>query len=343
MKSRSDKSKPIIRYLLAGSLTRSTVITTDGRILIDRPGGSVLNAAGGLGLWDSSVGLMAIVGSDYPAYWLEEISARGFDIEGIRQLPEEMDIRHFAAYDPDGNLNRLAPVSIFLKMNAPLPQIMLGYTPAETQLDSRNRAGKTTLRPGDVPAEYMDATAVHFCPSDFLTHSLLPGILRQGQIQTITVDPSPGYMNKVFFDEIPQVVAGITAFLPSEEEVYSLFEGKTRDLRDIAIILADYGCEYIVIKRGSRGVLLYERVSRSFWEIPAYPVQTIDPTGVGDAFCGGFLAGLRMNYDPFEAALMGSVSASFKIQGSGPFFTLEALPELVKARIEILREKSIKN
>ncbi|NLF52089.1 MAG: carbohydrate kinase, partial [Leptolinea sp.] len=67
-----------------------------------------------------------------------------------------------------------------------------------------------------------------------------------------------------------------------------------------------------------------------------------DPTGVGDAFCGGFLAGLRMNYDPFEAALMGSVSASFKIQGNGPFFTLDALPELAKARIDILREKSSK-
>jgi sugar/nucleoside kinase (ribokinase family) len=343
MKSKSEKSKPVIRYLVAGLMARSTIVTADERVSVDRPGGNVLYTAGGLGLWDSSVGLLATVGSNYPAEWLEKVSSLGFDIEGIRQLQEELDLRYFAAYDHDGNINRLAPVSIFLKMNSPLPKDLLGYVPTEGQLDSRNRPGKLTLRPGDIPAEYMDATAVHFCPLDFITHSLMPGILRQGQVQTITVDPSSGYMNKVFFDEIPQVVAGITAFLPSEEEVYSLFEGKTRDLRVIAATLADYGCEYVVIKRGSKGVLVYDHVSRSFWEIPAYPVQAIDPTGAGDAFCGGFLAGLRLYHDLFEAALMGSVSASFKIQGTGPFFTMEALPELVKARIDILREKSIKS
>jgi sugar/nucleoside kinase (ribokinase family) len=170
----------------------------------------------------------------------------------------------------------------------------------------------------------------------------MPGILRQGQVQTITIDPSPGYMNKTFWDDIPQVVTGITAFLPSEEDVYSLFEGKTRDLREMAAVLAGYGCEFVVIKRGDQGVLLYEHVSRNYWEIPAYPVTAVDPTGAGDAFCGGFLAGLRMKYDPLEAALMGSVAVSFKIQGSGPFYPMEALPELVEARLDILREKTKK-
>lgn len=342
MKSKSNTSKPVIRYLLSGKLTRSTVATSDGRVFIDQPAGSVLFAAGGLGLWDSPVGLLSTVGNDYPEDWLERISSRGFDIEGIRRLPDDIDQRHFAAYDADGNVNKMAPVSIFLKLEIPFPQNLLGFSSTDVQLDSRNRPGVLTLRPGDIPTEFFDATAAHFCPSDFLTQSLVPGILRQGQIQTITIDPSPGYMNKVFFDEISQVITGITAFLPSEEEVYSLFEGKTRDLRDISIALASHGCEFVVIKRGGKGVLVYEHVTHTFWDIPAYPVQVIDPTGVGDAFCGGFLAGLRMNYDPFEAALMGSVSASFKIQGNGPFFTLDALPELAKARIDILREKSSK-
>ncbi len=342
MKSKSNISKPVIRYLLAGELTRSTVVTTDGRVFIDQLAGNVLFAAGGLALWDSSIGLLSTIGNNYPDDWLDKIASRGFDIGGIRQLTEEVDNRHFAAYETDGKINKTAPVSIFLKMEIPLPQVLLGYSVPDTHLDSRNRPGPLTLRPGDIPDEYYDATAVHFCPSDFLTHSLVPGALRQGQIQTVTVDPSPGYMNKIFFDDIPQVVAGITAFLPSEEEVYSLFEGKTRDLRDICAALATYGCEFVVIKRGENGVLVYEHVTRTFWEIPAYPVQVIDPTGVGDAFCGGFIAGLRQTYDPFEAALMGSVSASFKVQGNGPFFPMDALPELIKARIEILREKSSK-
>ncbi|NMB55545.1 MAG: carbohydrate kinase family protein [Leptolinea sp.] len=340
MSARNEQSKPVIRYLISGLLTRSTIITTDGRIRVDQLGGSALYSAGGLGMWDTSAGILATAGNDYPIEWLESLSLKGIDTHGIRITDEPMDVRHFAAYDQDGNPDKSAPVSIFLRLEAPLPYELLGYVPREIQLDSRNRPGKFTLRSADVPDEYMDATAVHFCPTDFLTHSLMPGNLRQGQIQTITVDPSPGYMNKAFWDDIPQVIAGITAFLPSEEEALSLFEGRTRDLKEIAAALAAYGCEFVIIKRGAQGVLLYEQVSRTYRVIPAYPASVIDPTGVGDAFCGGFLAGLRLKYDPFEAALMGSVSASFKIQGVGPFYPMEALPELVNARLEILREKS---
>lgn len=343
MNLKIDKSKPVIRYLISGLLTQSTIVTTDGRIRVDQPGGNALYTAGGLGLWDSSAGILATVGNNYPAEWLKHLEQRGMDIQGIHLVDEPLDVRHFSAYDQAGNVDRNAPVSIFLKLQAPLPRELLGYIPPDNQLDSRNRPGKFTLRPGDLPDEYLDATAVHLCPTDFLTHSLMPGYLRHGQIQTITVDPSPGYMNKTYWNEIPQVVTGITAFLPSEEDVYSLFEGRTRDLREIAAELASYGCEFVVIKRGLKGVLLYEHVSHSFWEIPAYPVQAIDPTGIGDAFCGGFLAGLRLKYDPFEAALMGGVSASFKVQGTSPYYPMEAMPELVNARLEILREKSKKD
>jgi sugar/nucleoside kinase (ribokinase family) len=342
MTVRIDHSKPVIRYLISGLLTRSTIVTTDGRIRVDQAGGSALYTAGGLGLWDTSAGILATVGNDYPSEWLKDLEQLGMDIHGIHQINEALDVRHFSAYDQSGIIDRNAPVSIFLKLQAPLPRELLGYTVPDIQLDSRNRPGKFTMRPGDVPDEYMDATAIHMCPTDFLTHSLMPSNLRRGQIQTITIDPSPGYMNKTFWNDIPQVVAGITAFLPSEEDVYSLFEGRTRDLREIASELASYGCEFVVIKRGMRGVLLYEHVSRTYWEIPAYPTQVIDPTGTGDAFCGGFLAGLRLKYDPFEAALMGCVSASFKIQGTSPYYPMEAMPELVIARLEILREKSKK-
>jgi sugar/nucleoside kinase (ribokinase family) len=55
-----------------------------------------------------------------------------------------------------------------------------------------------------------------------------------------------------------------------------------------------------VIKRGSRGQYLYNGSSRTRWIIPAYPVQMYDPTGAGDAFCGGFLAGYRSSYDPLS-------------------------------------------
>ena len=47
------------------------------------------------------------------------------------------------------------------------------------------------------------------------------------------------------------------------------------------------------------------------------PVDTVDTIGAGDAYCGGFLAGLVETGDPLEAGLRGTVSASFAVQGYG--------------------------
>ena len=74
------------------------------------------------------------------------------------------------------------------------------------------------------------------------------------------------------------------------------------------------------------------------YEIPAYPCRLVDPTGAGDAFCGGFLAGFQKTNDPLLAALHGGVSASLKIEGSGPFYELDVLPGLAEARLYSLKE-----
>jgi sugar/nucleoside kinase (ribokinase family) len=64
----------------------------------------------------------------------------------------------------------------------------------------------------------------------------------------------------------------------------------------------------------------------------------VDPTGAGDAFCGGFLAGYRRTYDPLEAVLFGNISASLVVEGTGPFYALDALPGLAQARLDALRQ-----
>ena len=99
-----------------------------------------------------------------------------------------------------------------------------------------------------------------------------------------------------------------------------------------------YGCEYVVIKCGVHGQLLYDTNSKRKWEIPAYPARLADPTGAGSAFCGGFLAGYCKNYDPLEGVLYGNVSASLKIEGSGAFYPLDVLPGLAEARLGALRD-----
>ena len=56
------------------------------------------------------------------------------------------------------------------------------------------------------------------------------------------------------------------------------------------------------------------------------------------AFCGGFLAGYRGSYDPLQAVMTGNISAAMVIEGTHPFYALDALPGLAKARLEALRD-----
>ena len=116
----------------------------------------------------------------------------------------------------------------------------------------------------------------------------------------------------------------------------NLFQGRSSDPWEMADYLGDLGCETIVIKRGARGQYLYNHSNHTRWMIPAYPVRVVDPTGCGDAFCGGFLAGYHKTYDPLMAALYGNISASLVIEGSGPYFALDSLPGLAFARLEAL-------
>jgi sugar/nucleoside kinase (ribokinase family) len=166
----------------------------------------------------------------------------------------------------------------------------------------------------------------------------LPAVLRQKEFTLVTLDPSPGYMNPTYWNDVPALLTGLTAFLPAEEEIRLLFQGRSSDLWEMAEALAAYGCEFIVIKCGERGQLLYDATSRQRWEVPPYPVQVVNPVGAGDAFCGGFLAGYRRTYEPLEAVLHGNISASLVVEGRLPLYALDALPGLPDARLEALRQ-----
>jgi ribokinase len=165
-------------------------------------------------------------------------------------------------------------------------------------------------------------------------------VLRQGASPLL--DPSPGTMNPIFWDDIPALVTGLTAFMPSEEELRALFHGRSDDLWEMIEALAKYGCEFIVVKRGERGQLLYDASTRSRWEVPSYPARLVNPTGAGDAFCGGFLAGYRLTFDPLQAVLYGNISASLVVEGTEPFYALDALPGLAQARLAALSEAARK-
>lgn len=333
-----ERATPL--YLVLGRLTRDYVLLPSGEPLLDIPGGSALYAAVGLAIWEPQPppAIVARVGEDYPQDWLDNFQSHGLNVQGVRTLPEAVDLRTFAAIVNRTTRTFDDPVAHFARLGLPFPKALLGYRAAQGQtLDSHTRLLPVSLRPADIPETLMDANAAHLCPLDYLTHSLLPALLRQAEFTTVTLDPSPGYMNPAYWGDVPALLTGLTAFLPSEDEMRSLFQNRTNDLWEMADALSAYGCEIIVIKCGERGQLLYDAATRSRWEIPPYPANFSNPIGAGDAFCGGFLAGYRRTYDPLQAVLYGNISASLVVEGNLPTYALEALPGLQEARLEALR------
>lgn len=84
--------------------------------------------------------------------------------------------------------------------------------------------------------------------------------------------------------------------------------------------------QFAVVTHGEQGSVVYQG-DREF-SIPVVPPrQIVDPTGVGDAFRGGFLTGYVHAIDLKICGQMGSLAASYCLEQAGPqghHFTSEA-------------------
>ncbi len=73
-----------------------------------------------------------------------------------------------------------------------------------------------------------------------------------------------------------------------------------------------------VVTRGKEGVRLL-RADGDRVDVPAVPVERVDdPTGAGDAFRAGFLAGLAWDWSRVRSAQLGCAVAAAAVESSGP-------------------------
>ncbi len=293
-----------------GYLTLDDLVLTDGRVLRETLGGGALYAAVGVLPWSASVGIHACSGGDYPARFLQQIGAAGIDLSGIAPGP------------PRG-------LRLWLLEEA---------EPRKQQLPKLNSATVAELdacRP-PLPPAYAKASGFHIAPSLPETQRAVSSQLRRAAPNAvITLD----IWTESFFDPAPYrdpaFLAGIDAFLPSDKEVEALWG--LDDVPGIMRRLAAAGPRVVAVKRGGLGSLVYDRDTNCLWDVPAVPVPAIDTIGAGDAYCGGFLAGLVATGYPLEAALRGTVSASFAIQDYGAQAGMHPDPAEVERRISALR------
>lgn len=72
----------------------------------------------------------------------------------------------------------------------------------------------------------------------------------------------------------------------------------------------------LVVTRGEHGSSVFTRGHRV--DVPAVaPHRIADPTGVGDAYRGGFMKGMAHNADPVVCARLGSVAATYALEHLG--------------------------
>jgi sugar/nucleoside kinase (ribokinase family) len=317
------------QFLIFGNLTREFLLPASGQPHLDVPGGSLLYAGAGLRVWESEVGLVGRVGDDYPRAWLNECRARGLDTRGVKVLPQALDVREFLAFNEAYEASLINPIAHFSRRGLTFPKSLLGYQPPA----ERGHEEARRLLVSDIPEEYRTARAALICPMELKVQNQLISGLKRGNTHTFVLDPSEHEMKVKAKRQLPAFLNGVTALLLSQEKLRNLFWGETHDLWEMAEAVSMYGCEYVVIKCGAQGQLLFVAGAKRKIEIPAYPARIADPTGAGAAFNGGFLAGYCKNYDPLEGVLHGSVSASLKLEGSGAFYPLDVMPGLADARL----------
>ena len=320
-------------FLIFGQLTREYLLPPMGSPRLDVPGGTLLYAAAGLRVWESSIGIVGRVGADYPPEWLDECRSRGFDTSGVKVLPRTLDVRDFMSYTESFEVSRINPVTQFARREMTFPKALMGYQP----LEDRKMDDGSQLLVTDIPEKYMTARAALLCPMGLVTQTQLIAGMKLGDVHTFVLEPSATVMNPMSRRELPALLNGVTAILTSQDELKNLFWGETYDLWKMSQAVSMYGCEYVVVKCGPQGQLLYDVGSKRKWEIPAYPARIADPIGAGDAFNGGFLSGYCKNYDALEGVLYGNVSASLKLEGSGAYYPLDVMPGLAEARLNALR------
>lgn len=114
-------------------------------------------------------------------------------------------------------------------------------------------------------------------------------------------------------DQLRLLLPHVDYFMPSLEEAEEIsgLAGPTEN----AAFFMDAGASACIFKMGPEGSFV--KTADAELRIPAYEVEVSDTTGCGDAYCGGFVAGLAMGYDLEAACRLGTATSGLVATGLG--------------------------
>ncbi len=287
-----------IQLVVVGSIgidTIETPYTRRERIL----GGSATYACATAALY-TRVGLVGVVGTDFPKAYEEMYGRFGIDLAGLEKKAGET-FRWSGVYR--ANMDDRETLSTELN-------VLAEFAPK-------------------VPEPYRNA------PFLFLANigpTLQQDVLNQMvQPRFVAMDTMDLWIN-IERDALIKVIEQVNLLTLNESEARAL--SGEHFLPVAAERLLSMGPRYVLIKKGEHGSMLFSR--NGIFVLPAYPLNNVqDPTGAGDAFAGGFMGALAMlgevNEDAIRTAMVyGSVVASFAVEA----FSLDRLHALTKEEIE---------
>ena len=249
--------------------------------MVFRRGGTAPNIAYTMALLGERPRIMATVGEDFSEYrsWLED---KGIDTSSVEVIPGLQTASFFANTD---------------RANAQIASFYPGAMACADRLsfkdESYSRPGLAVISPNDPGAmsKYVDECIELKIPYFY--------------------DPSQQIV-RMDAKDIRHGIEGAKALFVNDYE-FSLIEKHLEMSRDDVMGWV----EILVITCGEKGADIFTRQGKYY--IPIVPVKDIvDPTGVGDAFRGGFLVGYARGWDLQLCGQVGTLAAAYCLEADGP-------------------------
>lgn len=251
-------------------------------------------------------GIISVVGDDFPSSTLENMKAKGIDIQGIQIKTGEKTFFWSGRYHNDMNSRDtlVTELNVLEHFNPIVPQAFQG-------------------------ADYL------------MLGNLSPQVQRiviermEKRPKLIAMDTMNFWMD-IALEELKKTMALVDVLIINDEEARQL--SGVYSLVKAAKVIRAMGPQIVIIKKGEHGALLFHEENMFF--APALPLEDVfDPTGAGDTFAGGFMGYIAATDDfSFEnmkrAIIAGSALASFCVEKFGTQRLLELTKEELNARVK---------
>jgi len=251
-------------------------------------------------------GVVSAAGGDLSKKYIGLLNEHGIDTEGIEIREEEKSFFWSGRYNADMNSRE----TLITELN-----VIEGFKPV-------------------IPDSYQGA---EFLMLGNLSPDIQISVIEQLHIRPklIVLDTMNFWINNTPADL--KKVIGMADILTINDSEARELSGEYSLPRAAKKILA-MGPEYLIIKKGENGALLFSG-NRMFFA-PALPLEDVfDPTGAGDSFAGGFTGYLAKTGDiSFEnmknAIITGSAMASFCVEKFGTENLVKLNKTIIYERIQ---------